>query len=335
MTYSTSTKPQMTTSNHSEPQMTTKYHAGLDVGNSTLKFAINGLEKRVPSAIREVFSGQIDAPPSGGMVHYLDGDRKDLIGKTWVIGETALIGTHVSISEGVDNKPAYALQSLLGLLAMVSYRSSWDIKLVASVHTRSLRPDMESGLRGRHQVVFNAGDRVSEINITLQKVVDEGAGALLSVPNATAGKTCVLDIGYGTTQVSLFDKGRRIESHTPNNTGVEVLVKLICDELESRLKDTPDRSVVIKAIENGSFKYGNINFAETYREKVGQWIAGNVAPVMSHSRNWRLHSDQVIAIGGGSALLSEVLKQKDFNVPPSPEMVNVRGLLAMSQMIGG
>lgn len=335
MNYATFSRPQMTTENHKQPQMTTKCHAGLDVGNSTLKFAINGTEKRVPSAIREVFAGQIDAPADGGMTHYIDGDRKDLIGKTWLIGESALMGTHVSISEGVENKPAYALQSLLGLIATLPYRPEWDINLVASVHSRSLRPDMEAGLQGWHQVVFNAGDRTSIIQIKLLKVVDEGAGALLSVPNAANGKTCILDLGFGTSQVSLFDKGRRIESHTPNNTGVEVLVKLICDELESQIKDTPDRSVVIKAIEKGTYKYGRISFADSYREKIGQWIAGNVAPVMTHSRNWRLHSDQVIAIGGGSALLSEILAQKGFTIPSSPEMVNVRGLLAMAQMIGG
>lgn len=311
---------------------------GLDTGNGSLKFATETDSRSTPSYIRLLEPGEIDAPTDGGMCHYIDGDRPDLVGKTWVIGETADTAAAIRLVDEPDRKATYALHLLLGALAMLPPRDEWRLNIVASVHTRSLRDAMREALSGSHAVCFNAAKRCSVVYIDASRIVDEGSGAIALVPGSASGKSLLLDIGHGTIQATYFGPGlKRVAAEVRLDAGVDSLVSLIADSAEftGRFKDRGNIRVIRNEIVKGRFNYGGFNFRSVYQEKLPQWSEQHLKPLLATVKEWRLSSDRLVAVGGGCLLpgVSSALERHGFVIPSDPITANARGLLYLAQLV--
>lgn len=144
--------------------------------------------------------GNYEALGNGSVIEYLSGDRLDLIGTRWLIGETAEIYHPLNYQRIVDDfkhKVNYGLQMLLGAIALMPKQNNYHLTVVASLHdSQAFAADLRKALQGSHRVKLNG----TSCTVTLfVQVTEEGIGALILNRVPGQRKVALIDLGHGTT----------------------------------------------------------------------------------------------------------------------------------------
>lgn len=318
---------------------------GLDCGNGYAKTIIDLAEIRQPSYFLPFQKSRIlDVPNAidGGMVEYIDGDRPDLKGHVWLTGSAAYNAAPTSCLRVVDSqrgKLEYGLQLFLGAIATVQPRESWSLSVVASIQDAQVYgAELSSVLSGKHLVRLN-NNIPTEVSVQVTRVVDEGVGAVVYArPSINPdGINLLLDIGQGTTILSVFGaKGQRLHRKTFNE-GVERLIDSIATSLELRQQvgQEGDRQLIRAGIEAGSLQYGNgFNFESIYKTELRNWIVAVLAPAVKTASPWLANSSSFLAIGGGSQMpmVADLLAMKGIQPIKDGSWANARGLARIAYL---
>ncbi|WP_204140312.1 ParM/StbA family protein [Halomicronema sp. CCY15110] len=318
---------------------------GLDIGNGAVKLCLPGHEIRVPSYACPVHENLHD-PPETGLVEFVasSADREE---QRWLAGYAAYQHNPEGYLKVVDDrqgKLTYGLPLLLGALATVRYRPVWNIFVVASIHhARAMGEALTHRLQGRHLVRFNGLETISEVSITIAKVLDEGAGAIAYCPEADrTHQTLVYDLGSGTTVVTVFGPKGRLIDRQVSNRGVQNLIDAIAKNprMIRRLAAEGDREIIRDGIERGDFIYGiqgAWSFEAIYRDELKPWLSTVLKPALKAGAKWTPTSRAVIAIGGGSELplVRELLQGQGITPVPEGSWSNARGLKRIALALGG
>ena len=328
---------------------------GCDVGAGLIKIAIdsNGSQMRVrmPSKVVEIKTPLLDELSSkeGGHFYYHSGDRSDLIGKQFLLGDLAnhyAPTSHIKLSDDPVLKAEYALHAVLGALATLPHRPEWNLFLVISTHSRELFKDkITSLLSGGHSVSFCGKDKVgTKVKISLGLVVPEGIGAYsqarylgLIEPKAN----CVaIDLGTSTVIPQIFAPQGKLISHQPLevNGAIDLLDAIASDtELLKFLGSGKRGSVELirLGIEDGSFLYGsrNFSFKGIYSKHLKTWLGDRIRLATKATSEWRDSAQSIVAWGGGVELPGVAQNLKSIGITPLPDggWANAIGLQTMAQ----
>jgi Actin like proteins N terminal domain len=315
---------------------------GFDGGNGSTKLVFEGLELRLPAYFHLLHGSIHDVLelPDGGLVEYLDGSRSDLGGSRWLTGSAAWHKAPSTTQRVVDDrqgKTALGLQLLLGALATLDYRPIWNINLIASIQdAEAFGEDLIKSLQGFHEVRFQ-DSRKSRVNINVDKVLEEGVGALveataLGVLDVKGKQNILLDLGHGTTISSVFAPGGKLLFRSVHPGGVEALLSALAGHVETRKKLARHGDIELfrQGLENGSFVYGSTgwNFGGIYQQELISWARENLAIALKSVDNWRDSAAAILAVGGGAQLpaISALLNTKGIKTLQNSTMANARGL---------
>lgn len=317
---------------------------GLDVGNGSTKVAVGIQEVRIPSYVLP--NPQVQEVPDTFYVEYLSGDRADLVGQSWLVGQEAYYASPLGALRVVDDsqgKPEFSLQLLTGALSSLPFQGEWSLNIAVSAHhTETLGDALREKLEGRHIVRFGPLEPEVKISIRVLKVLQEGAGVIASVPElSTDAVNVVFDLGNGTTVASQFGPQGRLISRQVQPIGVEALIDAIsCDpELIKLLGKEADRQLVRRAIEDRSLRYGGrkVDITEFYSTHIRAWLTSAIRPVFRRSEQWLEAAQSIVAVGGGACLpgVAEALQSKGVTVAQAPLWANARGLAQIARLLGG
>jgi hypothetical protein len=342
MTKSATTSQELTQTSHPQP-------GGLDVGNGSVKLALDIREIRCPSYILPIH-GEIYDPPSsdeGGLVFYVEGDRKDLIGTRFLAGYPAYQANPEAYFRVVDDpqgKVTYGLHGLLGAIATMPYQPEMTFNLVASVHLqKAFGEQLQQALQGTHKVEFNACGKKTLVKVNILKTLEEGSGAIAHCraeidPDK---QTLLFDLGNGTCIISVFGSKGRLVDRVVRPGGVENLIEAIAKNLDMvrHLSQEGDRQIIRAGIEDGTFRYGETGWAfeSIYRAELVPWVASTIKSAVKAGAKWRPTCSHHIAIGGGSQLplVGELLTQQGIKPIKEGEWANARGLRRIAVLLGG
>jgi hypothetical protein len=319
------------------------FASGFDCGNGAIKLAIDSHDViRFPSYL-------ITYTPESttkfdhslvGCVQYIDGDFPDLKGYTWIAGESAHRCDSRHMTRNVDDvwsKSEKSFHYLLSGLAHLPHRKHWDLKIVASTHDSRIHTErLQDKLHGSHKVMLSG--QVSEVNIQLVKVLEEGQAALAGKGISQEFRT-VLDIGNGTALVRRFRKLAMESNDKFDGAGVEALIKSISqsEALNKILGKNGDTHLIRQALESGKLEYRDgINthkIKDIYAAELKQWFGCELKPAMDKCHQAIAQGDYVLVIGGGSQLpgIAKQLKSSGFVFSDSGCTDNVLGLLSVAQ----
>ena len=323
--------------------------AGFDGGNGNTKLVLGDTEIRCPAYVLPIHSELYDVPlpVAGGLVEYVSGDRSDLMGQRWLSGFPAYQQSPNGCLRIVDDKRGkitYGLQTLLGSIATQPHQDFWHLSLVASIQDAQVfGADLKNVLKGGHTVKFNGSRQLSTVDISVQAVVEEGVGAIVTSrsdidPN---GQTLLYDFGSGTCILSLFGAKGRLLDRKVSPGGVENLIDGIARNLEMRKAQAGegDRQIIRAAIEDNSFNYGKTgwNFRSIYDVELKPWVQSTLAPALKAADPWTPSSSAILAIGGGSQLstISQLLTNRGITPVAAGGWANARGLKTIAQLRGG
>lgn len=341
--------PPSATNCHSVPPSATYNQVlsvGFDPGNGSSKLVVDLSENRQPSYVLRVERDRlldIRAADDGGMVEYISGDRHDLTGSIWLTGSLAYQQSPTGCLRVVDSgrgKIEYGLQLLLGGLSTFSHREEWHLSAIASIQDQQVCGDeLRAALEGSHRV--RLGNRPEcTVFITVQRVLEEGAAAIVNARSLIdpEEQSILLDLGSGTSIISVFGPKGKLINRKVSPGGVEQLIDAIATNIDTRkhLGQEGDRQIIRAGIERGDFRYGKTawNFEPIYKAELKGWIASVLAPAIKAAAPWLPTSAAFIAIGGGSQLpmVGDLLKLKAIQVVPEGHWANCRGMARIAHL---
>ena len=320
---------------------------GCDCGNGSVKLVVDNAEVLTPSYIALLHNEIYDVPESqeGSLIEYLAGSRSDLIRQRWLTGHPAYQNNPMGYSRVVDDRAGkikFGLQLFLGALGLLPHRPRWNLSVVASIQdAQAFGVQLSESLQGQHSIRIN-GKGVSWVDLSVNSVVEEGVGAMVSAlaSNMIQPKTqnIFLDLGNGTIISSVFGSGGKLVSRKVAPGGVDALIEAIAKNIDTRrhLIKEGDRHLIRAGIENGSFEYGTTgwNFRQIYNTELKPWVSQNLAMAFKSIEPWREQSDAIVAIGGGSQLpaISQLLTARNIITSADGTWLNARGLARLSQL---
>ena len=329
-----------TTGSNSQP-----LPVGWDGGNGHGKLVIGDAEIKLPSYFQPIarhFDSEI-AECEGAIIEYLEGDRTDLSGQRWLVGDAAYSQSPLSyqrVSDDARGKINHGLQILLGAIALLPPRQYWDLRVVASIQDAQVfGADLVAAMKGHHVVILNGRHTTIDIDA---KPAEEGFGAIYQAIKSNAvgrdDRAILLDLGHGTSITSVFDGGKLMrDSRRVHPAGVGQLVEAIAKHPDTRrqLSAEGDRHLIRLGIENHSFEYGysNWNFRSIYEVELKPWVQSTLAPALKNAAPWRSSSAAILASGGGAQLpgITQLLAKQGIAVLADGRWANARGLSKIAQ----
>ncbi len=320
---------------------------GWDGGNGHGKLVVGDAEIKLPSYFAFVpshFDSEVVEGCEGAITAYLEGDRPDIIGRRWVAGEAAYIQFPTSFNRVADDalgKVKYGLQMLLAAIAQLPHRPYWDLRVIASIQdSQVFGADLVAALKGHHVVALNGQHTAIDIDAV---PAEEGAGAIYQAVKtgivAPKGRTILIDLGHGTSIISVFESGKLVrDSRRVHPAGVGALVELIAKHPDTRrqLAAEGDRHLIRCGIEAHSFEYGysGWNFRSIYESELKPWVQTTLAPALKNAAPWRPTSHAILAVGGGSQLpgIVQLLAKQGIATLADGRWANARGLSKLAQM---
>jgi plasmid segregation protein ParM len=182
----------------------------LDLGNGYTKFSRGSTPQMMPSYICEALdpSELCDDIGFGAIIQYTVGDRADLAGRIWAVGEAAKTSFPGAFSRVVDSenstgKVDFALHFALAGLPPMSHGQYFQIPVMyASLPDPALLGSaFKRAIIGTHRYTHNGVEASATIDDVT--VLHEGQGAFVYAlsqgvfPSGTAN--AIIDCGNGTT----------------------------------------------------------------------------------------------------------------------------------------
>lgn len=195
-------------------------------------------------------------------------------------------------------------------------------------------------IQGEHEIIYHHQNRPDErrkILINKVYVIPQPIGSIFNQIFDDNGKICdrdlstskigVVDIGFKTTDFSIFDHLQYIERGSLTlDTGVSKCFSVIADKLHQESGINIELYKVLKFIESGVAKIRgkeyNIN---DLKNRVYTHTASSIASNLNRlwKNDWDI--DTIIVSGGGSVPLAEFLIPSiEGNVTPIPKSIDVR-----------
>lgn len=335
--------------------------AGLDCGAGLIKFSAfdssNGihLNAKIPAKLLELKQPILDDLPNhnGSHFFYKTGCRDDLIEK----GEFLAGGlanwqaptTHIKLGDNPRLKAEHCLEMLLGVLGTLEFRNEWNIKLVASSHSRELfSAQIREALNGEHVIAFRGKEGwISKINIECLLIVPEGAGAYtqgcsLRLINLNE-HSIAIDFGTSTIIPQVFSPGGKLLFHQPLEAGgCSDLLDMIASSSALKKLIGSGRSanleLIRQGIEAGDFSYGGIKgfeFRKEYMAALQTWLKDRLRLSYKSIEEWRDSAGSFVAWGGGSEMpaMAQFLATQGIQVIPDGGWANAVGLRSIAQSI--
>ncbi|NEU77041.1 ParM/StbA family protein [Hassallia byssoidea VB512170] len=336
MTYLASTAISATASHDAIP-------CGWDCGNGYAKLHSTDGEILIPSYFYQIDDhdgANYEALGTGSVIEYVSGDRLDLIGTRWLIGETAEIYHPLNYQRIVDdfkNKVTYGLQMLLGAIALMPKQSNYHLTVVASLHdSQAFATDLKKALQGNHIVKLNGTS--CGVTLTVQ-VTEEGIGALIVNRVPGQRKVALIDLGHGTTITSIFEGNKLLQnSRIVEPVGVYHLCSNIANNIETRRKLNKPASIhLIREGIYNQFHYGTTGwqFDEVYAAELKPWLKSCLVKAFKHLQARADDLDATYLIGGGANLpsVSAIASRQGIATIQNSQLANVQGLLKLATLV--
>ncbi len=333
---------------------------GGDVGAGQTKLVMDGgntrIRVKIPSQIVELKEVLVDNYHSklGSQFAYLAGDRTDLIGHEFLVGDVASWHkpeTHLKLSDDPALKAEYALHALLGAIGTLPHRLEWHLYLVPSIHDKkTFGSKLLELTKGVHAVSFGGKDKAqSRIKIDIPLVVPEGAGSYyyakrLNLINPQAH--CIgFDFGTSTIIPVPFTPGGKIIRHQPLSvSGCIALLEAIANDSELKAFIGTGKAASVdlirQSIESGTFTYtvssrsgvSSFNFKPVYHRHLTPWLTDRIRLAFKAMDEWRNSAQSLIAWGGGVEMpsVSQALKSIGIESIPDGSYANAIGLQAIA-----
>lgn len=320
----------------------------LDLGNGYTKFSRGSTPQMMPSYICEALdpSELCDDIGFGAIIKYTGGERADLAGRIWAVGEAAKTSFPGAFSRVVDSenstgKVDFALHFALAGLPPMSHGQYFQIPVMyASLPDPALLGSaFKRAIIGTHRYTHNGVEASATIDDVT--VLHEGQGAFVYAlsqgvfPSGTAN--AIIDCGNGTTIAQAFSPNGHLipKSRTVSQVGVFHLLKSIASDI--RLKRTlgkeGDIHLIQQAIEDGSLSYGsrNIDISNIYREQRNRWASQALKKALEKFSTMKDEIDTILLIGGGANIVKILAEKKDsIELCPEPQLANVLGLAKLA-----
>ncbi len=313
---------------------------GWDCGNGWGKLITSEGEILIPSYFKQVLDSKDYEPlGEGAVIEYLEGDRTNLNGTRWLIGETAQIEFPQGYQRIVDDwrhKVSYGLQMLLGAVALMPYEQNRSLVVVASIHDAHVYgADLKKVLSGQHLIKLNG--KACSVQVAAH-ICEEGIGALTVARAPGQRKIGLIDLGHGSTIATVFEGNKQIQGgRKVFDVGVHHLVDAIANNLQSRkhLGKPASAHLVRNGLQN-NYLYGTTgwSFEDIYTAELKPWVQSCLAPAVKFLQPWLDNLDAVYCIGGGANLphIAQLLTKRGIATIPDAQKANAEGLLRLAQV---
>ena len=233
---------------------------------------------------------------------------------------------------------------ILALTAAGScYKESASVNVVSGLPISYFRRDYKRFselLTGHNKITFHSPDGKNLLKtIYIQKVqmVPQPIGSIFNLLMNDNGrivnkelskqKVGVVDIGFRTTDFTVFDHLRYIERGSSTlDTGISKCFSVISNRLREESGVSVELYRLYKAVEAGSIKIKGQEYTiSNFRDKVYTHLAGMIANEISRlwAEDWDI--DNIVLTGGGCMELADHLKRLiDGNVIPVENNIDAR-----------
>ena len=326
------------------PQKNRKHFRSItDLGNHWFKASVEGFKLiRIPSYFATCL--ELTSENLEGYVRYIDGDRNDLIGKSWLIGRQAVRSESADLSRLVDHymgKSELWLEYFLGLLSHLPQINSHQKHqvIVTCNDVKRHEPIIHRLATGTHKVLMSG--QLATVEIVVEKVLPEGYAALKN--HKLTGAVRIVDFGGGNITISGFEDDQLIGEPIVKDFGCESLLQDLAgsSSLKSIIKQAPNLEVLNTSLEKGVKKdsktgeqflyYGasKLNILPAYKEALGKFIDCKLREVIKKLDEYALTGETILVIGGGSKLpfLNVALKKKGYKISSDGGFDNIKGLI--------
>jgi hypothetical protein len=321
-------KPQLATVSHQSPsQVATIHKLAIDAGNRFVKMATNtGTYKIFPSYLAKADFRDGDA------VNYEAGDRKDLIGQRWHIGESAKFknGQAVFYSEKSDLMPQMVLGVIAQLAGNTTNISSLNLCLPDGFN-QNQNQALIAAIKGIHTINGNTY-RIGSIQIH-----SECAIAYPYLLNSGVFKYArnngIIDLGGGnSTGILVSPHGQPIWESKITLPGTIALAKMVANHpdligIEAK-GNTPRLEIVMDAIAT-DYKYGSVrDISQAINDCLPDFLTNIKTAILTQWEPW-LSGLGEIAVIGGSALLFQTLATQNqrIKICNDAQWANCKGML--------
>ena len=195
-------------------------------------------------------------------------------------------------------------------------------------------------IQGKHEIIYHhqdAPDEHKKLVIDKVHVIPQPIGSIfnlifddygkISDKALAASKLGVVDIGFKTTDFSIFDHLQYIERGSSTmDTGVSKCFSMIADKLRQESGTNIELYKIFKFIESGVIKIRGKEYNMTnLKKRVFTHAASAIASDLNRlwKNDWDI--DSIIVSGGGSIPLAEFLiPSVEGNVIPIPKSIDAR-----------
>ncbi|WP_354635457.1 ParM/StbA family protein [Planktothricoides raciborskii] len=296
----------------------------IDAGNRFIKIAAPGFRKVLPAYYSKANFRDSEA------VEYQAGDRKDLTGERWLIGDDAKYreGAATFYSEKAEIMPLMVL-GVLPQLNLTGTVNIANLRLCLPDVFGEAKKQLITALKGVHTINDNTY-RIGSV-----EVLSEGAAAfpylLSSGVFKYARNNGVLDIGGGNaTGIILTPNGQPIWESQFTGLGTIELAKMVAqhrDLIGIEAKGlSPRLDLILDAIA-GDGSYGVVRNISRAIDDCLPDFSTQLKKQLSTAWTNYLPTIGEIAIIGGSACLLNSWKSDRIKVVESGQMANCEGLL--------
>jgi plasmid segregation protein ParM len=227
--------------------------------------------------------------------------------------------------------------------------------VVTGLPVEYLRRDskrLKEMIRGVHEITyhnFNGQDETRKITIDKLCIIPQPIGSIFNLifddqgkikdKQLTRQKLGVVDIGFKTTDLSIFDRLQYVERGSSTlDAGISKCFSVISDKLKRESNINLELYRIFKFIESGKIKIRGKEYnISNLKKKVYSQAASAIASNLNHlwENDWDI--DSIILSGGGSIELAEYLAANiKGNVIPvqrniDPRFNNVLGYCKFGQ----
>lgn len=322
-----------------------------DMGNGYSKVATSPFKvSTFPSHIAEIADASeacADLGSDGSVIEYVEGDRTDLVNRTFAIGTAAAItspsGFFAIVSEGQNRgKVQWGL-----LLLLNTIKNTYAGEIIIIPELIASLPDIDvlgikfkQAIIGTHVVIKN-GERLT-VKIDRVTLKPESSGCLISCLSdglIQRGSTnAIIDVGHGTVITTGFSPNGHLipQLRYVSDAGInDLLLSIASDsQLKKQLGSEAKIHLLQRAI-RGELTYGStrIDITPIYHKRLKLWADKTIKPALLNLAPMQDEIDNIILCGGGANLLTKLAHSKGFIVARNPQNSHIKGLAILAQKL--
>ena len=310
------------------PQATTILKLAIDGGNRFIKVSGAGDEILLPSYLAKADFRDSDA------IHYEAGDRLDLVGRRWYVGESAKFknGRAIFYSEKSD----LMSEMVLGILPKLM--SSAETINIASLNlclpdgfNQTQNQELIANLKGYHNI-SGKSYRIGSVSIH-----PEGAAAYPYLFNSGVFKYArnngIIDLGGGnSTGILVSPYGQPIWESKITLPGTIALAKMVGNHqdlvgIEAK-GNTPRLEIIMDAIATDR-KYGSVrDISQAIDDCLPDFLTDIKSAILTQWAPWISDMGEMAIVGGSASLFHSLATQNQrIKICEDAQWANCRGML--------